>query len=88
MNKNTAKGYDDFYKDYEPKMAKENELLVMSFDGKGIPMTKEESAQIKAKSEKGEKKQKKKESLVAVSYLVKPIIRLASSLGATLKTLN
>jgi len=84
INKNSAKGYDDFYKDYEPKMAKENELVVVSFDGKGIPMTKEESAQIKAKSEKGEKKQKKKESLVAVSYLVKPIIRLASSLASSL----
>ncbi len=84
INKNSAKGYDDFYKDYEAKVAKEGERLVVSFDGKGIPMTKEESAEIKAKSGKGEKKQKKKESLVAVSYPVKPIKRLASSLATSL----
>jgi hypothetical protein len=84
INKNSSQGYDDFYKDYKPEIAKEDERVVVSFDGKGIPMTKKESANIKAKNSKGEKKQKKKESLVAVSYPIKPIKRLASSLASSL----
>ena len=84
INKNSSQGYDDFYQDYKPKVVEENERVVISFDGKGIPMTKEESANIKAKNGKGEKKQKKKESLVGVCYSVKPIIRLASSLASSL----
>ena len=79
INKNSAQGYDDFYKDYKPIEISQDELTVLSFDGKGIPMTKEESVNIKPKNGKGEKKQKKKESLVATSYPVKPIKRLSSS---------
>ena len=84
INKNSSEGYEDFYIDYEPEVAKESEKVVLSFDGKGVPMTKEESANIKPKNKKGEKKQKKKESLVAVSYPVKPIKRLASHLASSL----
>lgn len=84
INKNSSQGYDDFYQDYNPKVAKEDEIVVVSFDGKGVPMTKDESVNIKAKNGKGEKKQKKKESLVAVSYLIEPIIRLASPLASSL----
>ena len=42
-------------------------LLVVSFDGKGVPMIKEEAAKLKAKLGTGEKRQKKKEALVGVS---------------------
>ena len=84
INKNSSQGYDDFYINYEPEEVKKDEKVVLSFDGKGVPMTKEESAEIKAKNNKGEKKQKKKESLVAVSYPVKPIPRLASQLAISL----
>lgn len=84
INKNSSQGYDDFYIDYKTKVVKEDEIVVLSFDGKGIPMTKEESVTIKAKNKKGEKKQKKKESLVAVSYPIKPIPRLASPLAVSL----
>ena len=84
INKNSAQGYDDFYKDYKPIEISQDELTVLSFDGKGIPMTKEESVNIKPKNGKGEKKQKKKESLVATSYPVKPIKRLSSSLATSL----
>jgi len=84
INKNSSTGYDDFYKDYRPIEAKEEEIVVVSFDGKGIPMTKEESVKIKAKNRKGEKKQKKKESLVGITYPVKPIQRLASTLATSL----
>lgn len=84
INKNSSTGYDDFYIDYKPIEAKEEEIVVVSFDGKGIPMTKEESVKIKAKNRKGEKKQKKKESLVGITYPVKPIQRLASTLAISL----
>ena len=47
-------------------------LLVVSFDGKGVPMIKEEAAKLKAKLGTGEKRQKKKEALVGVSYTVDP----------------
>jgi hypothetical protein len=46
------------------------ELLVVSFDGKGVPMIKEEAVKLKAKLGTGEKRQKKKEALVGVSYTV------------------
>ena len=84
INKNSSQGYDDFYIDYEPTVVKDDERVVLSFDGKGVPMTKDESVTIKAKSKKGEKKQKKKESLVAVSYPITPIPRLASPLAISL----
>src|SRR5919106_5788654 len=46
------------------------ELLVVSFDGKGVPMIKAEAVTLKAKLGTGEKRQKKKEALVGVSYTV------------------
>ena len=70
INKNSSTGYNDFYKDYRPIETKKEEIVVLSFDGKGIPMTKEESVKIKAKNGKGEKKQKKKESLVGIAIRI------------------
>ena len=65
-------------------MAKENEIVVVSADGKGVPMTKEESKNIKGRVGKGEKKQKKKESLVTVCYSTRPIYRTASMVASAL----
>ena len=48
----------------------EGELLVVSFDGKGVPMIKAEAVKLKAKLGTGEKRQQKKEALVGVSYTV------------------
>jgi len=48
----------------------EGELLVVSFDGKGVPMLKAEAVKLKAKLGTGEKRQKKKEALGGVSYTV------------------
>ena len=53
-----------------PQEDTEGELLVVSFDGKGVPMIKEEAAKLKAKLGTGEKRQQKKEALVGVSYTV------------------
>jgi hypothetical protein len=65
--------YEDFYAQ-RPLSPEDTagELLVVSFDGKGVPMLKEEAAKLKAKLGTGEKRQKKKEALVGVSYTVDP----------------
>jgi hypothetical protein len=65
--------YEDFYAQ-RPLSPEDTagELLVVSFDGKGVPMLKEEAAKLKAKLGTGEKRQKKKAALVGVSYTVDP----------------
>ena len=62
----------------------EGALLVVSFDGKGVPMIKEEAAKLKAKWGTGEKRQKKKEALVGVSYTVDPKPRAPEALAELL----
>jgi hypothetical protein len=59
-------------------------LLVVSFDGKGVPMIKEEAVKLKAKLGTGEKRQKKKEALVGVSYTVDPKPRTPEALAELL----
>ena len=53
-----------------PQEDTEGALLGVSFDGKGVPMIKEEAVTLTAKWGSGEKRQKKKEALVGVSYTV------------------
>ena len=53
-----------------PQEASEGELLVVSVDGKGVPMMKAEAVKLKAKWGTGEKRQKQKEALVGVSSTV------------------
>ena len=74
--------YEDFYAQ-RPLSPEETEgaLLVVSFDGKGVPMIKEEAAKLKAKLGTGEKRQKKKEALVGVSYTVDPKPRTPEALA-------
>jgi hypothetical protein len=62
----------------------EGALLVVSFDGKGVPMLKAEAAKLKAKLGTGEKRQKKKEALVGVSYTVDPKPRAPEALAELL----
>jgi hypothetical protein len=45
-------------------------LRVVSVDGKGVPLIKAEAVKLKAKLGPGEKRQRKKEALVGVSYTV------------------
>jgi hypothetical protein len=60
------------------------ELLVVSFDGKGVPMIKAEAVKLKAKLGTGEKRQKKKEALVGVSYTVDAKLRAPEALAELL----
>jgi len=53
-----------------PQEAPEGALLVVSVDGKGVPMIKAAAVKLKAKLGTGEKRQRKKEALVGVCYTV------------------
>jgi hypothetical protein len=82
----SARDYVDYYdqKDTLPQPTNEEEYTTVGFDGKGVPMIKKEAAKIKGRQGKGEKKQKKKESLVGVNYNVKPNIRTAEQVANNL----
>jgi hypothetical protein len=63
--------YEAFYAQRPvPSEKSAGELLVVSFDGKGVPMIKAEAAKLKAKLGTGEKRPRKKAALVGVSYTV------------------
>jgi hypothetical protein len=69
--KEAPEDYEGFYAQRPvPQEDPEGALLVVSFDGKGVPMIKEEAVKLTAKLGTGEKRQKKKEALVGVSYTV------------------
>ena len=61
----SADCYEDYYdlKNELPKPEGKGNRKVVEFDGKGVPMIKEEAAKIVARQGKGEKKQKKKEGV-------------------------
>jgi hypothetical protein len=60
------------------------EFLVVSVDGKGVPMIKEEAVKLNAKLGPGEKRQQKKAALVGVSYTVAPKPRAPQALAELL----
>ena len=69
--KEAPEDYEGFYAQRPmPQEDPEGELLVVSFDGKGVPMIKAEAVKLKAKLGPGEKRQRKKEALVGVSDTV------------------
>ena len=77
--------YDAFYTQEPPPVAEtEGEILVVSVDGKGVPMIKAEAAKLQAKLGTGEKRQKKKEALVGVCYTVARKERTAEELAEQL----
>src|SRR5215510_9070968 len=69
--KEAPEDYEGFYAQ-RPVAPEElaGELLVVSFDGKGVPMIQAEAVKLKAKLGPGEKRQRKKEALVGVCYTV------------------
>ena len=77
--------YENYYATKEvPDTSSEGEFQVLSFDGKGVPLIKKEAAKIIGKLGKGEKRQKKKEALVGVSYTVDENYRSAEEIAGNL----
>jgi len=78
----SSESYEDYYdlKNRLPKLESQEDYVVVSFDGKGVPMIKAEAAKIVARQGKGEKKQKKKEALVGVRYDVNANVRIAKEM--------
>ena len=71
VNQESGKNYDRFYEKKElPSSDSEGVIQVVQFDGKGVPVIKKEAAKLKVRQGKGEKRQKKKEAMVGVSYTV------------------
>jgi hypothetical protein len=83
--KEAPQDYEDFYAQRPmPPEESAGELLVVSVDGKGVPMMKEEAVKLTAKLGTGEKRQKNKEALVGVSYTVDPKPRSPEALAELL----
>ena len=71
VSRESSTDYDEYYEQKSPPdPIEKGDYHVISFDGKGVPMINAEAAKIKAKLDKGEKRLKKKEALVGVSYTV------------------
>ena len=66
-----SKAVEDF-RDAQPppNPLEEKEVLVVSLDGKGVPMRKEKAAKKKVRLQRGEKRQTKKMSAVAAVYSI------------------
>lgn len=62
ISKESSGRYKDYYdlKNTLPKEIKREDYIVVSFDGKGVPMIKKEAAKIKGRQGKGEKNKKRK----------------------------
>jgi hypothetical protein len=58
-----------------PSPETEGSILVIQADGKGVPMVRDKSADQPARRGKGQKKTKKKESVVTAIYTVEPYVR-------------
>src|SRR5210317_356677 len=85
ISEDSHTSYDEFYETKAlPDAESEGQLQVLSFDGKGVPMIKREAAKLKARLGKGEKRQKKKEALVGVSYSVDRKVRTAEEVAVNL----
>jgi hypothetical protein len=85
VNRESSKDYDDFYAGKQaPPADSEGKIQVLSLDGKGVPVIKREAAKLKARLGKGEKRQKKKEALVGVSYTIDPNVRTPEAVAENL----
>ena len=85
INRESANSYDGFYENKEvPTPESEGKIHTVGFDGKGVPVIKSEAAKIQSRLGKGEKRQKKKEAIVGVSYTIDPKVRTASEVAENL----
>ena len=85
ITQESSNNYEAFYASKPiPPAAPIEDHLVVSLDGKGVPMIKKEAAKIKAKLRKGEKRLKTKEALVGVVYTAAPKTRTAEEIAENL----
>jgi len=85
VNRDSSNSYDDFYENKQaPTPDSEGEMQVIGFDGKGVPVIKSEAAKIQSRLGKGEKRQKKKEAIVGVSYTIDPKVRTPEEVAENL----
>ncbi len=85
VNRETGENYDKFYEEKElPSSDSEGVIQVVQFDGKGVPVIKKEAAKLKARLGKGEKRLKKKEAMVGISYTVDKNERTAEEVAENL----
>ena len=85
VNRESANSYDEFYENKEaPTPESEGKINTVQFDGKGVPVIKSEAAKIQSRLGKGEKRQKKKEAIVGVSYTIDPKVRTATEVAENL----
>ena len=83
--KEAHKDYEAFYSQQPaPSEESEGEIVVVSVDGKGVPMIKAQAAKLQARLGKGENRHKKKEAPVGVSYTVDRKERSAEELAEVL----
>src|SRR5581483_7403845 len=72
---------EDYYAQRQVGPAPETDsILVVSADGKGIPMTRADSPPLQARRSKGQKKTAKKEAVVTAVYSVAPYVRESASI--------
>jgi hypothetical protein len=85
ISQRSSSSYDQYYDaKILPEPVSEGSIVVASFDGVGVPLIKSESANIVARKGKGEKRQKKKEAIVGVSYTTDPNVRTAEEVAQNL----
>jgi hypothetical protein len=77
MNLEMAKQVDSFFESLPPPPAEEQgPIVVLTSDGKGVPMRKDEPAR-GGRRKKGEKANKKRMACVGAVYTIKPFVRTA-----------
>jgi len=85
VNRESVNSYDDFYENKKPPAPdSEGKIHTLGFDGKGVPVIKSEAAKIQSRLGKGEKRQKKKEAIVGVSYTIDPKVRTPEEVAENL----
>ena len=92
-----AQDFDDFYAARETVTEKTSDLLVLTFDGKGIPMRREglraatrkaadtTPRRLRTRLTKGEKRHRKRMAQVAAVYTVGPYVRTVQDVVADLR---
>lgn len=72
VSKKSSAYFEEYYKNKEVEPAKDGELIVVSTDGKGIPIKMDGKLEEKKRLGRGEKNGKKKMALVGTVYNVEP----------------